>query len=210
MRLTAARARLRDERGAVLTTFAIAIPTLILFAALALDVGNWYVHKRQLQNRADAAALAAAVAYGTLYPACATNATLEGQITTVAKQFGGATGVSGAVNTAVNDPVRTTVVVNSPSYTGAGAVDGAAGGGPCHAHDADEISPQDTAWTDVKATETNVASLFGGFGVPVPAITSNARVAVMQPSAMSGLRPLAAADPRSTDCAWAVFREDDS
>ena len=34
--------------------FAVMAPVFILFLALALDVGNWFAHKRQLQNRADA------------------------------------------------------------------------------------------------------------------------------------------------------------
>ena len=64
----------------------------------------------------------------------------------------------------------------------------------------DDISPTvggiDPTWMDVKAIETNVATLFGGFGVPVPAITANARVALMQPESLTGLRPFAAADAR--------------
>ena len=48
-----------DERGQVIVLAAVMIPVFLLIAALALDVGNWYTHKRQLQNRADAAAFAA-------------------------------------------------------------------------------------------------------------------------------------------------------
>ena len=33
------------------------IPVFLLLTALVVDVGNWYTHKRQLQNRADAARL---------------------------------------------------------------------------------------------------------------------------------------------------------
>ena len=39
------------------------IPLFLLLTALVVDVGDWYTHKRQLQNRADAAALAAGVEY---------------------------------------------------------------------------------------------------------------------------------------------------
>ena len=38
---------------------AVMIPVFLLLTALVVDVGNWYTHKRQLQNRADAAAFAA-------------------------------------------------------------------------------------------------------------------------------------------------------
>ena len=49
----------RDEGGQVIVLSAVMIPVFLLMAALVLDVGNWYTHKRQLQNRADAAAFAA-------------------------------------------------------------------------------------------------------------------------------------------------------
>ena len=55
---------LNEERGGVLALSAILIPVFIVLVALLVDVGTWYTHKRQLQNRADAAALAAGVEYG--------------------------------------------------------------------------------------------------------------------------------------------------
>ena len=54
---------LRDERGGILVLAAVMIPVFLLLTALVVDVGNWYTHKRQLQNRADAGALAAGVEY---------------------------------------------------------------------------------------------------------------------------------------------------
>ena len=39
------------------------IPVFLLLAALVVDAGNWYTHKRSLQNRADAGALAAGLEY---------------------------------------------------------------------------------------------------------------------------------------------------
>ena len=51
--------RLRDERGGILVMAAVMIPVFLLLTALVVDVGNWFTHKRQLQNRADAAAFAA-------------------------------------------------------------------------------------------------------------------------------------------------------
>ena len=46
------------------------IPVFLLLAALVIDVGNWYTHKRQLQNRADAAAFAAGVEYAKNWQEC--------------------------------------------------------------------------------------------------------------------------------------------
>ena len=62
--------RLRDERGGILVLAAVMIPVFLLLAALVVDVGNWYTHKRQLQNRADAAAFAAGVEYAKNWKAC--------------------------------------------------------------------------------------------------------------------------------------------
>lgn len=189
--------RLRDERGTVATMFAVTVPTVILFLALAMDVGNWYVHKRQLQNRVDAAAYAAAVEYGFRFPACVGNSAQADLITTKAKQYAGDTSVSGAVNTAINSNV--TVKVNA---LGLDDIDESDGGDPCTFHNpggspgnpGDFGSPKGY-WTDVKARESNVASLFGGFGVPVPTISARARVGLVKPSSVSGMRPFAVADP---------------
>src|SRR5438874_6600285 len=49
-----------DERGAVLVTFALFAPVVILMAAFTMDAGNWFLHKRHLQVQADAAVFAAA------------------------------------------------------------------------------------------------------------------------------------------------------
>lgn len=55
------RRRPRDEDGATLVIVTLFLPVLLLVLALALDVGNWFEHKRHLQMQADAAALAAAL-----------------------------------------------------------------------------------------------------------------------------------------------------
>ena len=51
---------LRSERGQVVVFFALLLPVLFAIAAIVLDVGNWYIHKRHLQTQVDAAALAPA------------------------------------------------------------------------------------------------------------------------------------------------------
>jgi Flp pilus assembly protein TadG len=48
------------DRGAVLVWLALSMPVLLGFGALIVDVGRMYVEERELQNGADAAALAAA------------------------------------------------------------------------------------------------------------------------------------------------------
>ena len=56
--VTASRAGLRGSRGQVITLYAIALPVLLGFCALALDGGKLFVSKIHVQNAADAAALA--------------------------------------------------------------------------------------------------------------------------------------------------------
>ncbi len=46
-----------DERGSIMVIAAMVIPVCLLLVVMVMDVGNWYTHKRQLQNRADAGAL---------------------------------------------------------------------------------------------------------------------------------------------------------
>ncbi len=66
------------------------IPVFLLLTALVVDVGNWYTHKRQLQNKADAGALAAGVEYLSQLSNCQTNAVPTGTaISNVAKRYAG-------------------------------------------------------------------------------------------------------------------------
>jgi uncharacterized membrane protein len=60
----------RDQRGGIMVLSAIMIPVLLLLTAFLIDTGDWFTHKRQLQNRADAGAFAAGVAYGQYWKAC--------------------------------------------------------------------------------------------------------------------------------------------
>jgi putative Flp pilus-assembly TadE/G-like protein len=58
--VTSSQARWRGNRGQVITLYAIALPVVLGFCALALDGGKLFVSKIHVQNAADAAALASA------------------------------------------------------------------------------------------------------------------------------------------------------
>ena len=139
--------RLRDERGGILVMAAVMIPVFLLLTALVVDVGNWYTHKRQLQNRADAGAFAAGVEYGTQILRCLSgNATevanAETEISQQARAYagdptytpasgGGPDGLpdpSAATNTEIAKQANVEVWLNSTSYDGPNGSDG---GGPC-------------------------------------------------------------------------------
>jgi Flp pilus assembly protein TadG len=59
--------KVKNQAGATAIIVAITLPMLIGFGALAVDVGYMYVTKNELQNVADAAALAATRQLGTIY-----------------------------------------------------------------------------------------------------------------------------------------------
>src|SRR5690606_16084379 len=63
------RRQRRQQQGAVAIIAAIFLLAMIGTAAFAIDFGRWFVVKNELQNAADAAALAGA---GRLYPSIAT------------------------------------------------------------------------------------------------------------------------------------------
>jgi hypothetical protein len=202
------RQHLRQERGGILAFSALLLPVFILMGGFVVDVGNWYTHKRQLQNKADAGALAAGYEYLSRVQNCSTdpapsrpNATA---ITAVAKQYAGET-----FNQTINTGSRVTVRVNATSPTAADWSDGPLGQGPCERHapnPADAISPAGGIWTDVRVRETQIGSLFGGFGLDLNQVDARARVEVKQLVGVQyGGLPFIKETGDQVDCAWAQF-----
>ena len=192
------RHRLRDERGSVLMIFAVAVPVFILFLAIALNVGDWYTHRRQLQNRADAGALAAGVAYQQSWKACVLGAAGIGdQIANQARAYAGDSSYGGTLyNLNPTNQSAISVAINSSSYGGAYKADG---GDPCFKHPADAadyVSPNGGYWTDVRVRESNIPTIFGGFGITLPQITAHARVEIHPAKSDNGFIPLGVPDPQ--------------
>src|SRR6185369_14225980 len=50
----------RDERGTIAVMMALLFPALIAILGLGMEVTNWYMRTRAMQNAADAAVIAAA------------------------------------------------------------------------------------------------------------------------------------------------------
>lgn len=69
------RRLVRPERGQVLIALALMAPVLLAMAGMAIDIGSYADDKRNLQNAADAIALAAAQRLCTPDPADCSNAT---------------------------------------------------------------------------------------------------------------------------------------
>ena len=215
--------RARDERGAILAMAAVMIPVFLLLTALVVDVGNWFTHDRQLQNRADAAAFAAGVEYAKNWKSCVysgTDATLLAakaqtaqEIADAARQYAGnpeASDYAGGVlpatlrNTEIADQTKLDVVINSGNanydddtdYT-----DGPTGvtATPCYNHpagtDPDGLSPSGGHWTDVKVKERDLPSLFRTLGLGIGRAGGRARVDIRP--AISGNRFLPLAVPNN-------------
>jgi hypothetical protein len=201
--------RLRhEERGGILVLSAFMIAVFLLLTALVVDVGNWYTHKRQLQNKADAGALAAGYEYLSQLKNCQTTPVATGtSIGDIAKRYAGTgdAAVTGAkFNQTINATGNLTVKINASDPTAADWSDGAS---PCGEHaSGDAYSPSGAVWTDVKVRETNVGTLFGGFGLNLLSATAQARVELKQIIGIGqGGLPFIAETGDQIECVWAQF-----
>jgi hypothetical protein len=200
--------QLRSEGGSIAVIAALTIPLFLVFAALVIDVGNWYTHKRSLQNRADAAALAAGYEYLKTLPNCLADASDTGSgavaLTNVAKQYAGAApGDYNSLN--VNNQSKIEVGVNSQMTDPFG--DFTDGANPCKPHTTgDAYSVNNSVWTDVKVREKDIGTLAGGFGLNLASVTAAARVDLRQVVGIRGAGlPFVNETGEQVDCAWAEF-----
>ena len=197
----------RGDNGQVIVIAALMIPVFLLLGALVVDAGNWYAHKRSLQNRADAGALAAGLEYtkNNNLRNCISNPGGTGTtLSNLAKAYAGTNDVSVGTtyNKNVNNQSNVTVAINATNPT---ALDWTDGGSPCAPHAADGWSSAGL-WTDVKVREGNVGTLFGSFGISLPQIAAQARVKV-QPIIGVGTNglPFIAETGDQIECVWAQF-----
>jgi hypothetical protein len=198
---------LRDERGAIMAISAILIPVLLVLTALIYDGGTWFTHKRQLQNRADAGALAAGVEYQARWTACggdaATKLAAANAIDAAARQYAGDPQSGGTLhNTELTDQNRINVEINSNAPGGHVDPDtswndpAGSGLGPCDAQTTtDRFSPQAGAhYVDVGVRERDQRSLFGMFGIDLFRNEAHARVELKTAAAGRGFLPIALPD----------------
>ena len=97
-----------DERGVLVVLVALAMPVLVGTMGLAAEASYWYVHKRGMQNAADAAAIAAATNASSNYAA---------EAKAVATQYGFQNGSGNIAVTATNPNTATgcTTPAGSPA-----------------------------------------------------------------------------------------------
>jgi hypothetical protein len=192
------------------------IPVFLLFAALVIDAGDWFTHKRQLQNRADAAAFAAGTEYAKSWRACvqsgdpALKLSTANAIADAARQYAAdpeasdySTGLLPAAlyNTEIANQSKLDVMINSDNandYTDdTDFTDGGVGNvaNPCFPHATGDDVSAPGYWTDVKVKERDLPSLFGGFGQLLSRNIARARVEIRP--AISGHRFLPLAVPNN-------------
>jgi hypothetical protein len=180
--------RLPDERGAVVVLVAVLILPLVLLLAFAVDTGNWWTHKRHLQTQADAGAFAGA--QGPWFPTCD-----EAAIEQKAADYSG-----GTYNQQYQTSGSVHVLLNSTNYYENGGTNFSDVGTPCSTLEAaDQNHP---AFLDVKATESNLANLFGSIpGFSSVTAHTHARVEIQGVLQENGVRPIAVRNPSLYQCA---------
>ena len=108
---------MRNQRGAVLVTFAILLVALLGFAALATEAGRWYLVRSELSKAVDAAAMAGAKNISNPYVTVNTIAQEVGNENFPTGQLGtpisGAGSVSFTVTTLENNKIKVDGRVNA-------------------------------------------------------------------------------------------------
>lgn len=164
------RADIRSERGSMVIFVALLLPLMLVFLALAVDAGNWWVHKRHLQIQADAAALAGGGAFQVddcIDDPAAANAGIEES----ARKFSGDR--AGDHNQQIGDATPASVSMKLL-----------------------ELSPCTSKAVDVEVEESNsplIIDLLDELGVD---LTADARVEIMQVEEQEGVLPLVMRDDR--------------
>jgi Prealbumin-like fold domain/Putative Flp pilus-assembly TadE/G-like len=168
-----------DENGQILIITAVSLAVLTLVAALVVNVGHWWVHKRHLQTQVDAAALAGSSAFS----GCFVNPALANtNIRNAALAFAGDQNRLPTTENEQVSPKKTNgvhVLLNSADYWPTSVADNSGTGfGP----------PCSTRWIDVKGTDDDVPPIFGFLSF-LPDVKARARVSIRQVEQFQGVLP---------------------
>jgi Putative Flp pilus-assembly TadE/G-like len=181
-------ADLKEQDGAVIVLVGLLMPFILLLLAFAVEIGNWYVHKRHLQVQVDAAALAAGQHFGECLTA---PGGAEGNMEATGSAYGGAT-YNEQVGGAAGKGALTLWFQRNTYPPGVlGPDDTVNGGDACS-----------SGMFDVKATESGIPHLF--VISPLATVRAHARVELRLLTEMKGLLPIAVPDVRF-NYAFATF-----
>ena len=183
----------RDERGQVLVLFAFLLPVFLGLGAVVVGGGNWFVHAKHLQTKADSGATAGGLEWQ--FP-CGTQ--IDGRIADAARLYAGAENpqVGGVPSTAVKTRLNALDWYDDDSNQFQGDFDNPTGS-VCSAMS-----------LDVKVTEDNsfpLASVIPLF----PDIKRKARVEIQQVTSVDGILPVSVRAPEPASAA-AVFYDEET
>ena len=216
----------QSNRGSVLVLVGVALPVLVLFVSLAVDFAHFFDYSRNLQNRADAAALAAGSQLGgTCFGT--PSATGLDNIGETAQQYSGPlpgadvyyNGAQMAGRPLYNLPnlkagsgANLHVLLNSTqnwpgggNWTLGSATTAGSDASFCDAGTENGVALGATA--DVRITQDQLPLFFPLLGFK-PRISAHARIQIQGSSSPSGVRPIAVPDPAQTPCLRAVVVDD--
>jgi Flp pilus assembly protein TadG len=178
----------RGERGAVLVTFALFAPVLVLMMSFVLDVGNVFALQSHLQTQADAGALAAENDFAPC------------NNTTISNDVARYSGVgAGAFNSQIGSPSTGILeLINSTTYPGPD---------PGTPDDTNTAAPCTSGEVDVKMADTSIPWYFHIFSGA--AINAHARLQIGETEAIPYAIPLSFPDPTPTSAA-ACFVDESS
>lgn len=210
---------LKEQDGAVIVLVGLLMPFILLLLAFAVEIGNWYVHKRHLQTQVDAAVLAAAPAFSGCFQAPG-GANIN--IATTALEYAGDTlRDPTAKNLQVQEPNDVRVVLNSDTYwkksdgltPGSPGLPGAGYGldNDPNYPDGNPATPGDpcsTSTLNAKATDDDAPPLWGLIPA-TPSPKSRATVEIHRVREQNGFLPFAVPeiDPAAV---FAIFIDDDT
>lgn len=188
------RSQSGNERGQVVVIFALMIPVFLALGGFVIGIGNWYVHGKHLQTKADAGAFAGGGDWA--FP-CGPQ--IDARIAATARLYAGSNnpqvgGVPNAnVHTVLNgpdwydddsNPVLPSIEFNSPPNFSSPPV----------------VPVCNAMILDVKVTEDNSFPLFSL--IPLfPDIKRRARVEIQEVESATGLLPIAVRAPVSINAA---------
>jgi len=192
-----ARGSTDGERGQVVVLVALLIPVVFAIAAIVLDVGNWYVHKRHIQTQVDAAVFAPAPQFvGCFNDPVAANAAIASR----ALAYAGDTLRLGKLapgtpdsttNLQVQEPNDVRIALNSGRYwqQSDGMIPGANGYGLDNTI-AIPGDPCSTSSIDAKATDDEAPPLWGLIPL-TPSPKTHAKVEIRDAESVRGTLPWA-------------------
>ena len=195
-------ARAKGERGQVVVFFALLLPVLFALAAVVLDVGNWYVHKRHLQTQVDAAALASAPQFvGCFSDPAAANLSIASRALAYAGdelRLGkiGPGAPDSTTNVQVQEPGDVRIVLNANRFwqQSDGNVPGTDGYGLDNSLDSADVDmfgdPCNERYLDVKATDDQAPPLWGLIPF-TPSPKSKAKIEIHDIVSARGMLPWA-------------------